>query len=103
MSIVLPQHEKTEETRQLEEFFRQHGFADVESYRYNPSSIRVRLRDERFRKLSTTKRFDIVNSIIGELPEDIQHQLIFVLPFAVGEEGESPFAERNREFEDGTA
>ncbi len=75
-------------------------FARVDAYQYNPSSIRLRIVDERFRGLPKLARVDLVEPFLDGLTADLQEQLIFVLCLASGEETDPDFGCLNREFEE---
>ncbi len=57
MKTAVPAWEamRTDETRMVEETLKPH-FEQVDSYRYNPASIRVRVIDSRFEDMSREKR-----------------------------------------------
>jgi hypothetical protein len=69
---------KTSETRRIETILGER-FSNVEAYRYNSTSIRVRVIDEAFRKLSKTKREDIVQPLLDSLPEKTQADIMILL------------------------
>ena len=52
---------RTDETRHVEEILRNAGFDQVDAYRYNSASIRVRVIDRRFERLSAEKREPAAN------------------------------------------
>ncbi|MDX1967139.1 MAG: hypothetical protein SFV23_08215 [Planctomycetaceae bacterium] len=83
----------------LEQTFRKAGFAEAEAYRLSFASVRLRIRDERFRGLSRVARMKLVEPIIDTLSEEVQQDLIFVLPIACGEETSSHFRRLNEKFE----
>ena len=97
-SPFVAENEPTEETKEVERVFREAGFPNTESYRHNSASIRVRVRDERFRGLSRVARIQKLNSVIEQLAEETQQDLIFVLAIAPGEEN-GDFLLMNLEFE----
>lgn len=47
---------RTDETRQVEDLLRKAGFEKVDAYRYNSASIRLRVIDSRFERLSAERR-----------------------------------------------
>ena len=63
-----------DETRQVEQFLRDHGFPSTECYRPEQYSslLRVRIIDDRFRGLSRLQREDLVEPLIEKLPEELQ-------------------------------
>ena len=99
MTPFVVENKKTPETEKIERLFKEKGFEHVEAYRHSSASIRLRVRDERFRGLSRVDRMEMIEPIIEELPAEIQQDLIFVLPFAVGEE-KTEFSQMNRDFEE---
>ena len=60
---------RTDETRHVEDVLREAGFDQVDAYRYNPASIRVRVIDRRFEGLSPEQRDALVEPHLDELPE----------------------------------
>ena len=98
---------RTDETRLVEEFLRSGGFDQVDAYRYNPASIRVRVIDRRFERLSFPKRVDLVEPHLDHLPERTQADIIELFAFTPTElEHPKGLAEhmryvvKNAEFED---
>jgi stress-induced morphogen len=79
---------KTEETRKIEEFLRQH-FHDVESYRQNSASIRLRIVDDSFRGLSRVEREQRVFPLLDQLPPDTLSDITIVLMLTPEELSES--------------
>jgi len=100
MDLVTEGNQRTAESDHVEKVFHEAGFPDTRAYRHNSASIRVRVRDERFRKLSRVARMDLLEPIIDKLPEDTRQDLIFVLPIAPGEEKSGEFKLMNLEFEE---
>lgn len=88
-----------EETQQIESVFRDAGYLGVQAYRSGPFSVRLRIRDPRFRGLSRVARMKEITPLIRQLPEEIQEDLIFVLPIVPGEESLTQFQRMNTEFE----
>jgi hypothetical protein len=98
---------RTDETRQVEEALRHGGFEQVDAYRYNLASIRVRVIDRRFEGLSFGKRVDMVEPHLECLPERTQADIIELFAFTPTElehpEGLAEFMKyvvRNEEFDD---
>lgn len=95
---------RTDDSRQVEEILRKAGFEQVDAYRYNSASIRVRVIDSRFKGLSAEQRDAMVEPFLSNLPERIQADIVRVLTFAPAEieEGSKHLRELlfNREFED---
>lgn len=86
---------KTAETKKIETVLGQR-FANVEAYRYNSASIRVRVIDDAFRRLSKTKREEIVQPLLDLLPEKTQSDIMILLLLSHEEMETSPM---NVEFE----
>ena len=95
---------RTDETRSVEEYLRNAGFAKVDAYRYNSASIRVRVIDSRFEGLSNEKRDAMVEPYLDQLPEHTQADIMTLFTFAPSEiqGGANKFRQflMNREFED---
>ena len=60
---------RTDETRKVEEVLRNEGFEQVDAYRYNSASIRVRVVDPRFEELPADERDAMVEPYLDQLPE----------------------------------
>lgn len=99
MALFVGENKTTPETENVESVFREHRFADVPSYRHHSTSIRLRVRDERFRGLSRVARLAMLEPIIEKLSEEAQQDLMFVLPIAPGQETRD-FIVMHLEFED---
>lgn len=95
---------RTDETRQVEDLLRKAGFEKVDAYRYNSASIRVRVIDSRFERLSAERRDAMVEPHLDRLPEQTQADIISLYTFAPAELHESPKTMRefmlNTEFDD---
>lgn len=95
---------RTDETRQVEDLLRKAGFEKVDAYRYNSASIRVRVIDSRFERLSAERRDAMVEPHLDRLPEQTQADIISLYTFAPSELHESPKTMRafmmNTEFDD---
>ena len=95
---------RTDESRMVEETLRNVGFLQVDSYRYNPASIRVRVIDPRFEGLKIEKRYELIEPHLERLPEHTQADIMSLFTFAPSELNESPKTLRqfmkNTEFED---
>lgn len=76
---------RTEETRQVEEALRNAGFDQVDAYRYNSASIRVRVIDRRFEGLSAEERDALVEPHLEHLPERTQADIMNLFTFAPSE------------------
>ncbi len=99
MTTTLQDKLQTDETRFVEQSFQSAGFPNVEAYRHNSASIRVRVVDERFRNLSRVARMDMVETILSQLPESVQRDIVFCLPIAEDERHSIEYSLMNREFE----
>jgi hypothetical protein len=95
---------RTDETRQVERVLRDAGFQQVDAYRYNPASIRVRVIDRRFEGLSRAGRDAIVEPHLQHLPERTQADIMSLFTFAPSELEQTPKTFRefalNTEFDD---
>lgn len=74
-------------------------FPNVEAYRYNIASIRVRVVDERFRGKSKVERYEMVMPLVRQLPEEIQTDITLLLLLTEDEREQSV---SNFEFENPT-
>jgi stress-induced morphogen len=93
---------KTEETRRIEEALREE-FQDVEAYRYNSASIRVRVIDPRFAGKTIGERDAMVDPILNRLPEETQREILLLLTLTPEETTPGTFTRHslvNLEFED---
>lgn len=61
--------------------------------------MRLRIRDPRFQGLSRVGRMKEITPLLRQLPEEIQEDLIFVLPIVPSEETLPEFQRMNSEFE----
>ena len=95
---------RTDETRNVEETLQKAGFDQVDAYRYNSASIRVRVIDPRFEGMSPEKRDAMVEPHLEQLPERTQADIISLYTFAPSELNQTPktFREfvQNTEFDD---
>ncbi|SRR5579871_5855777 len=57
----------------------QHPKAHIESYRYNPTSIRVRIIDPDFEKKDWIEREEMVWPVLESLPKKIQRDIMILL------------------------
>ena len=93
---------RTPETRMVEDYLRQH-FEQVDSYRYNSASIRVRVIDKRFEGMSREKRDALVEEHLDKLPLETQRDIVTLFTFAPSEVTRTPTTFRqfmqNTEFE----
>ena len=76
--------QRTAETRMVEDRLRPH-FEQVDSYRYNSASIRVRVIDRRFEGMSREKRDAMVEEHLDKLPPEIQRDIVTLFTFAPSE------------------
>jgi hypothetical protein len=94
----------TDETRSVEKVLNDAGFDQVDVYRYNSASIRVRVIDRRFEGLSVAERDAMVEPPLESLPERTQADIISLFTFAPSELNASPRTLKelmmNAEFED---
>jgi hypothetical protein len=91
---------RTAETRRVEDRLRAAGFAQVDAYRFNPASIRVRIIDPRFEDKPGSERQDMVFPVIDELPKRTREDILLLLTLAPSEVGRvNRHAVINLEFE----
>jgi hypothetical protein len=76
---------RTDETRQVEEVLKQAGFGQIDAYRYNSASIRVRVIDGRFEGMPREKRDGMVEPFLEQLPERTQADIVTLFTFAPSE------------------
>jgi len=95
---------RTDETRQVEDVLRKAGLEQVDAYRYNSASIRVRVIDSRFEGLPPEKRDAMVEPHLEQLPERTQADIMNLFTFAPSELQQTPKTFRevllNTEFDD---
>ena len=84
------ERKRTRETRLVEETIEKAGFPQVNTYRYNSASIRVRVIDPRFEGLSFGKRVDLVEPCLEQLPERTQADIFELFLFTPSELQEAP-------------
>jgi hypothetical protein len=76
---------KTAETAQIEKLLRDAGFEQVDAYRYNAASIRLRVIDRRFAGLTLEKRDAILEPFLEKLPEETQSDIMSLYAFTTAE------------------
>jgi hypothetical protein len=95
---------RTDETRQVESVLQKAGFEQVDAYRYNSASIRVRVIDAKFEGLPSEPRDAMVEPHLEQLPERTQADIMNLFTFAPSELEESSKTFRqfllNTEFEE---
>lgn len=94
---------RTDETRGVEEALRKAGFQQVDAYRYNAASIRVRVIDPRFEGLAIAERDAKLEPHLAKLPEATQRDIMTLFAFAPMEIAQAAPARvvlLNSEFED---
>ena len=95
---------RTDETRQVEEVLRRGGFQQVDAYRYNSASIRVRVIDSRFEGRSTGDRDAMIEPLLEHLPDRTRADIVSLFTFAPSELEQTPKTFRefllNTEFDD---
>lgn len=105
-STIAPRWEsmRTDETRQVEDVLRKAGFRQVDAYRYNSASIRVRVVDPRFEGLPPEQRDVMVEPHLEQLPERTQADIVTLFTFAPSDLQQPPKSFReymqNTEFDD---
>jgi stress-induced morphogen len=92
MTTVVPhawETKRTDETRKVEDFLRQH-FESADSYRYNSASIRVRVVDSRFEGQPRDARDAMVEQYLDQLPLETQRDIVSLFTFAPSELQQNP-------------
>ena len=80
---------RTDETRNIKELLGKR-FQQVDAYRYNSASIRVRVIDSQFEGLPPEKRDAMVEPYLEMLPERTQADIINLFTFAPSELQQTP-------------
>ncbi len=93
---------KTPQTVQVEATLKPQFGEQVYCYRHNSVSLRLLIVDEAFRPLSQVERFNLIEPVLQQLPQEVQDDLTFVLLLAPGEERELRYGLRYQEFVDET-
>jgi hypothetical protein len=95
---------RTDDSRQVESVLRMAGFKQVDAYRYNSASIRLRVIDPRFEGLPVEQRDAMIEPHLELLPEHIQADIVTLFAFAPSDLTPSSKSLRellkNTEFED---
>jgi stress-induced morphogen len=81
----------------LNKYLEEHEDADIELYRQNSASVRIRIIDTGFEGVSRSDRHNLVWSFLDDLPDGVLGQ-VTVLPFLTPAEKENSFA--SFEFDD---
>jgi stress-induced morphogen len=89
---------RTDETRKVEQVLRDAGLEQVDAYRYNSASIRVRVIDPRFEGKSTEKRDTMVERYLKKLPKPTQSDIVNLFTFAPSELASKPTPETLRQY-----
>lgn len=76
---------RTDETRLVENFLEESGFERVDAYRFNSTSIRVRVIDPRFEGQADEKRDAEIEPFLKKLPSKTRAAVLFLLPLAPSE------------------
>jgi hypothetical protein len=71
------------------EYGKNHPKANIEAYRYNPASIRIRIIDPDFKRTNRLDREELVDPILENLPEDIRSEITLLLLLTPEEQRES--------------
>lgn len=83
------EEKRTDETRLVEEVLKA-GFQQVDAYRYNSASIRVRVIDPQFEDIPHEDRDALVEPYLKRLPEGTQADIMNLFTFAPSELQETP-------------
>lgn len=78
---------RTAETRKIEERLCAAGFAQVDAYRFNSASIRIRVIDPQFEDKRGSRRQDMVFPVIDTLPKRTREDILLLLTLAPSEVG----------------
>ncbi len=78
-TIKKPDARLTKIAKVLERYAAEHPTAEVEAYRQNQVSVRVRIVDPAFHGLSRSQREDDFWAAFGELPDDLTAELSVLL------------------------
>jgi stress-induced morphogen len=93
------EHLRTEESRRVEDVLREE-FAEVDAYRFNSASLRIRVNDSRFEGLSREQREELIEPVLSTLSEETQADIMNLVLLYPGETGDSFQAFiNNEEFE----
>lgn len=76
---------RTDESRMVEDELRKADFDNVDAYRYNSASLRVRVIDKRFESVSREERDKIVEPFIDKLPPSTQSDIVNLVLLAPSE------------------
>lgn len=68
-------------TDALRDYAAAHPHAEIEAYRYNPVSVRIRIVNPEFRGQSRTQREDEVWAALERLPEETLEEISLLLLF----------------------
>src|SRR5271163_4104666 len=94
---------RTDETRMVEDRLKTQ-FRQVDAYRFNSASIRVRVIDPRFEGMKREQRDAMVEAELDKLPPETQRDIVTLFTFAPSELVQTPktFREyvQNTEFDD---
>jgi len=91
---------RTDETRAIECALKEAGLQEVDAYRYNAASIRVRVIDERFEGMAYAKRDAMVEPHLEKLPERTQADIMNLFTFAPSELALSEIEQRPKNIRD---
>ena len=95
---------RTDETRRVEAVLGEGGFDQIDAYRYNSASIRVRVIDRKFEGMSREGRDTLVEEYLDKLPPETQQDIVILFTFAPSELARTPTTFRefllNTEFDD---
>ncbi len=98
------EEKRTDESRTVEDKLRSAGFDQVDAYRYNSASLRVRVIDKRFESVTREERDKLVEPFIDALPPSTQSDIVNLVLLAPSEFNQpcNTFRESilNIEFED---
>lgn len=76
---------RTDESRMVEDALLQAGFDQVDAYRYNSASLRVRVIDRRFEGVPREQRDALVEPSLEQLPDATQSDIVNLVLLAPDE------------------
>ena len=93
-------YKQTADSARVKHILKRH-FETVETYRYHPGSIRIRVVDPQFRGMNASERMDLLEAHLETLDEETQLQLIYDVLLYPGEINTCRYAaDANNRFEE---
>jgi hypothetical protein len=97
LRVQRPDHVLRQIVRTLDAYEKEHPNADIEAYRHNSVSVRIRILDPNFKGKSRSEREEAVWKALDHLPEDVIAEISLLL-LLTPEEARKSFA--STEFDD---